>query len=95
MEGRTIVIEYSKRASHEVERLAGTKQGRQVDAAVQYRLLYSGGGAKKLRGRRGVRVLRCGEFRIVYMRNGGGVLILLIGKRNDGEVYKSARRACE
>jgi mRNA-degrading endonuclease RelE of RelBE toxin-antitoxin system len=40
-------------------------------------------------------VLRCGEFRIVYMRDGEGVLILLIGKRNDCEVYKSARRACE
>lgn len=33
-----------------------------------------------------------GEYRIVYDNKDGTVRVFLIGKRNDGEVYKALRR---
>ena len=36
-----------------------------------------------------------GEFRIIYdVENKGAVRIILVGKRNDGEVYKRLRDLC-
>ena len=34
----------------------------------------------------------CGEYRIVYRVDGDIIYIILVGKRNDGEVYQALKR---
>lgn len=47
---------------------------------------------KKLQGYEGLYRIDCGEFRVVYRPQAECVKILLIGKRNDNEIYKELKR---
>jgi mRNA interferase RelE/StbE len=45
-----------------------------------------------LQGFHPFRRLKSGEYRVVYFIESGSVFVLLVGKRNDDEIYKLAKR---
>jgi mRNA interferase RelE/StbE len=47
---------------------------------------------EELRGYAPIRRLRSGEYRVIFQIEGEQLLILLIGRRNDDEVYKALER---
>ena len=49
--------------------------------------------SESLKGYAPMRRLKAGEYRIIYVLSDDAVLIRLIGKRNDDDIYKLLERA--
>jgi mRNA interferase RelE/StbE len=70
-----------------------TKQARQV--AIKIKELGTFGhmqDSKMLKGGQGYYRVDVGEFRIIYQHQEDTIVIYLIGKRNDDEIYKLFKR---
>jgi mRNA interferase RelE/StbE len=84
-------IDLSKRAARFLKRLP-IKQAKQITRRLMaLRESSMPNDAKQLKGTPYIRI-DSGEYRIVYAVQGDFVKILLIGKRNDGEVCKKLKR---
>jgi mRNA interferase RelE/StbE len=86
-------LNLSKRAAKFLDKLP-PKQFRQVDTKMN-RLLIDPypPDSSALKGRASnYRRADIGEYRIVYRVNGDTLEVILIGKRNDDEVYKAMER---
>jgi mRNA interferase RelE/StbE len=85
-------IDLSKQALEFLRRLPG-KPARQI--AEKLELLTEDAErlpSEQLKGYSPMRRLRAGEFRIVFRLDSDVVKIVLIGKRNDDEIYKLLER---
>ena len=86
-------IDLSKQALEFLQR-APVKPAKQI--AAKLKLLGEDPSALPSEGLKGyapLRRLKSGEFRIVFAVEPGIVRIVLIGKRNDDEIYKELARA--
>lgn len=88
----TMKLNLTKPASHFLDELP-PKQFKQVVSAI-FSLLKNPrpNDTKLLEGYEKLYRKNIGEFRIIYRFNSDTVSIVLVGKRNDNEVYKSLRR---
>jgi mRNA interferase RelE/StbE len=85
-------LDLSKNAADFLETLAA-KQYRQVVSAMLDLLgNHAPHDARPLKGYPDVLRVDVGEYRIVYRVTQTTVIVLLIGKRNDDEVYKLLKR---
>ncbi len=86
-------IELSKRAEKFIRKLPA-KQARQIAFKLnELRSNPEPQDSQKLKGYDVYRRTDVGEYRIVYFVRGSVVLIVvLVGKRNDDEVYKQLKR---
>ncbi|MGS0979313.1 type II toxin-antitoxin system RelE family toxin [Burkholderia glumae] len=87
-------LEMTKQALKACAKL-DAKQYRQVVSAVLGLLTNpEPHDSQQMRGAtRGERRLDVGEYRVVYAVNGDVVEVLVIGNRNDGDVYKQWERS--
>jgi mRNA interferase RelE/StbE len=84
-------IDPSKQALKFLEHLT-PKNGRKIAAKLfQLRQDPYPGDAKQLKGQPYWRAT-AGEYRIIYRVEGDTLRVVLIGKRNDDEVYRELRR---
>jgi len=88
-----LTINYSKQASKFLTSLKGNKQGRLL---VQKIIALSHHphpqDSATLKGYAGVYRVDQGEFRILYESEGERLRVLIVGRRNDDEVYKVLKR---
>lgn len=86
-------IEISKRAEKFIRKLPA-KQARQITAKIiELRTNPEPHDSQKLKGYEKYRRTDIGEYRVVYfVQNQIVLIILLVGKRNDDEVYKQLKR---
>ena len=85
-------IEISKRAEKFLRKLP-TKQGRQVATKIQsLRVDPRAPDSQLLKGQDPLRRADVGEYRIIYFVDDETLRVVLVGKRNDDEVYKRLRR---
>ena len=86
-------IEVNKRAEKFIRKLPA-KQARQITAKIiELRSNPKPHDSKPLRGYERMWRADVGEYRIVYfVRNSVLLVILLVGKRNDDEIYKQLKR---
>lgn len=86
-------LQFTKQALDFLDQL-DAKQYRQIGRAV-FRLMdvVEPSDTQRLKGAtRGERRIDVGEYRIIYTRSDQEVEILVIGKRNDDEVYRKWER---
>jgi mRNA interferase RelE/StbE len=69
------------------------KQQRQIATAlVRLQMHEQPHDSKKLHGYDYYRI-DCGEYRVIYNWNESVVFVYIIGKRNDGDVYRKLKRS--
>lgn len=69
------------------------KQFKQVTSQIlRLQLDASPHDGRHLAGHPGYRRIDCGEFRVCYRVDGNEVCIVVVGKRNDDEVYRELSR---
>jgi mRNA interferase RelE/StbE len=86
-------LELSRQASDFLRALP-IKQGKQIAAklkalAIDPKAVPS----EQLQGFAPYRRIKAGEFRIIYIIEAEKIVVRLIGKRNDDDVYKALQRA--
>ena len=85
-------IDISKRARKFLEKLP-PKQARQLTTKIlELRKSPEPPDSIKLKGYEHYRRADFGEYRIVYFVKDDVLMILLVGKRNDEEIYKQLKR---
>ena len=86
-------LNLSKRSGKFLDKLP-PKQFRQIDTKIKALLIDPAPpDSSLLKGQASVyRRADIGEYRIVYRVNGDTLEVILIGKRNDDEVYKALKR---
>jgi mRNA interferase RelE/StbE len=85
-------VEISKRSAKFLSKLP-PKHGRQLGMKIQeLRSNPNPPDSKKLKGYESLRRTDMGEYRIVYFAENDTLKVVLVGKRNDDEIYKQLRR---
>ena len=85
-------IDISKRAAKFLSKLT-PKNARQIGTKIQeLRLNPTPHDSQLLKGYAPLRRLDIGEFRVIYCFDTQLVIITLVGKRNDSDVYKQLKR---
>ncbi len=82
----------SKRAKQFVEKLPAKIARQLIQKILQLEMTPFPQDSKKLKNASSLYRVDSGEYRIIYEVNNDTLHIALIGKRNDGDVYKKLQR---
>ncbi len=83
-------IQFSKKAQKYIKSLVAKHQKQIAQHIVLLQKDPNSQNTKKLQGHALYRI-RSGDYRIIYSYDNDTVFILVIGKRNDAEVYKKLK----
>ena len=86
-------LDLTKKASKFLSDLAAKQAKQQLDAILKLLENPRPHNSIELQGQKNLFRLKVGEYRIIYRYDDENIYIALIGKRNDGEVYKKLRRS--
>ncbi|MGL4438792.1 MAG: type II toxin-antitoxin system RelE family toxin [Bosea sp. (in: a-proteobacteria)] len=89
----TYKLELSRQAMEFGERLPAKQQRQIAERLERLKQAPHDPPSEQLQGFAPYRRLKAGEFRIIYIVENENVLVRLIGKRNDDEIYKALTRA--
>ena len=88
-------IEFSRQAERFL-RNAPSKHAKQIIGRIQELALNEQSGqSSELKGYAPMRRLKSGEYRVIYEISENTVQIIIVGKRNDDEVYQMLKRFLE
>ncbi len=85
-------LEISKKSGKYIRNLLPKHQKQVIKSIVRLQTNTKPSNSKKLTGYNLYRV-RSGEYRIVYSWNTSTVFVVVVGKRNDSDVYKKLRKS--
>ena len=85
-------LDLTKKVGDFLSDLAAKQAKQQLDAILKLLKNPRPHDSKELHGYKDLFRLDVGEYRIIYRYDDNTVFVILIGKRNDGDVYKKLQR---